>query len=74
MTSNRRYAKEIAMNVNWEGREYIFEKPMLVSRLLEELAISKEGHLVVANNKLVTEDHRLQASDNVRVIRVVSGG
>ena len=51
LTSNRRYAKEIAMNVNWEGREYIFEKPMLVSRLLEELAISKEGHLVVANRR-----------------------
>jgi len=74
LTSNRQYAKEIAMNVNWEGREYTFEKPMLVSRLLEELAITREGHLVVANNKLVTEDHRLQAGDNVRVIRVVSGG
>jgi sulfur carrier protein ThiS len=62
------------MNVNWDGRQYTFEKPMLVSRLLEELSISKEGHLVVANNKLVTEDHRLGASDSVRVIRVVSGG
>lgn len=62
------------MNVNWEGREYTFEKSMLVSRLLEELKLSKEGHLVVANNRLVTEDHRLEASDNVRVIRVVSGG
>ena len=62
------------MNVNYDGREYTFEKPMLVSRLLEELSISKEGHLVVANSKLVTEDHRLEASDSVRVIRVVSGG
>ncbi|MCK9227153.1 MAG: MoaD/ThiS family protein [Syntrophorhabdaceae bacterium] len=62
------------MNVNWEGREYTFEKSMLVSRLLEELKLSKEGHLVVANDRLVTEDHRLEASDNVRVIRVVSGG
>jgi sulfur carrier protein ThiS len=62
------------MNVNYDGREYTFEKPMLVSRLLEELSINKEGHLVVANNKLVTEDHHLQAGDTVRVIRVVSGG
>ncbi|MEN6616935.1 MAG: MoaD/ThiS family protein, partial [Syntrophorhabdus sp.] len=69
-----RYAKELAMNVNWEGQEYTFEKPMLVSRLLEELKIDKEGHLVVANNRLVTEDHRLSPDDNVRVIRVVSGG
>ncbi|HBL24840.1 MAG: MoaD/ThiS family protein [Syntrophorhabdaceae bacterium] len=62
------------MNVNWEGKEYVFEKPMLVSRLLEKLEVSKEGHLVVANNRLVTEDHRLGADDIVRVIRVVSGG
>ena len=74
LTSCGRYAKEITMNVNWDGREYVFEKPMLVSRLLEKLAVSKEAHLVVANNKLVTEDHRLEAGDNVRVIRVVSGG
>lgn len=74
LTSPPRYAKEIAMNVNWEGKEYVFEKPMLVSRLLEKLEVSKEGHLVVANNRLVTEDHRLGADDIVRVIRVVSGG
>ncbi len=47
---------------------------MLVSRLLEELEVNMEGHLVVANNRLVTEDHRLGADDNVKVIRVVSGG
>ena len=62
------------MNVNWEGREYVFEKPMLVSRLLEELDVSKEAHLVVANNRLVTEDQKLGADDNVKVIRVISGG
>lgn len=62
------------MKVNWEGREYVFERPMLVSRLLEELEASKEAHLVVANSRLVTEDHRLGADDNVKVIRVISGG
>ncbi|HOW54218.1 MAG TPA: MoaD/ThiS family protein [Syntrophorhabdaceae bacterium] len=62
------------MKVNWEGREYTFEKPMLVSRLLDELEVSKEAHLVVANNRLVTEDHKLGADDNVKVIRVISGG
>jgi len=74
LTSHRRCAKKLAMQVNWEGKEYVFEKPMLVSRLLQELNVSKEGHLVVANNRLVTEDHRLGADDNVKVIRVVSGG
>ena len=47
---------------------------MVVHRLLEELSLSKEAHLVVANNKLVTEDHKLEATDDVRVIRVISGG
>ena len=62
------------MNVNWEGKDYSFEKPMLVSRLLEELKVTREGHLVIANDRLVTEDHKLGADDNVKVIRVVSGG
>jgi len=74
LTSPHRCAKKLPMHVNWEGKEYLFEKPMLVSRLLEELKVNKEGHLVVANNRLVTEDHRLGADDNVKVIRVVSGG
>ena len=50
------------------------QKPMVVHRLLEELSLSKEAHLVVANGKLVTEDHKLDAADDVRVIRVISGG
>ena len=45
-----------------------------MSRLLEELSLSKEAHLVVANSKLVTEDHKLGIDDDVRVIRVISGG
>jgi sulfur carrier protein ThiS len=62
------------MKVDWDGKKYEFEKPMVVHRLLEELSLSKEAHLVVANNKLVTEDHKLEATDDVRVIRVISGG
>ena len=62
------------MKVEWNGKEYQFEKPMLVSRLLEELSLSREAHLVVVNNRLVTEDCKLGAEDDIRVIRVVSGG
>jgi sulfur carrier protein ThiS len=65
---------KIAMKVDWDGKKYEFEKPMVVHRLLEELSLSKEAHLVVANNRLVTEDHKLEADDDVRVIRVISGG
>jgi len=62
------------MKVTWEGKETFFEKPLLVSRLLEELNLSKEAHLVVANNRLVTEDYRLSGEDVVKIIRVISGG
>jgi sulfur carrier protein ThiS len=62
------------MKVEWEGKIYEFTKPLQVSRLLEELSLSKEAHLVVANSKLVTEDHKLGIDDDVRVIRVISGG
>jgi sulfur carrier protein len=62
------------MRVEWNGQTYEFEKPMLVSRLLEQLSLSKEAHLVVVNNRLVTEDLRIEKGDAVNVIRVTSGG
>ncbi|HEX2965239.1 MAG TPA: MoaD/ThiS family protein [Syntrophorhabdaceae bacterium] len=62
------------MKVEWEGKIYEFEKPMVVYRLLEKLSLSKEAHLVVANNKLVTEDHKLENTDSIKVLRVISGG
>ncbi len=62
------------MKVECEGKVYKFEKPIVVYRLLEELSLSKEAHLVVVNNRLVTEDHRLEADDDVKILRVISGG
>jgi sulfur carrier protein ThiS len=62
------------MKVEWEGRIIEFNKPMAVFRLLEELSLSKEAHLVIANGTLVTEDCKLGAEDNVKLIRVISGG
>ncbi len=62
------------MKVEWEGKIYKFEKPIVVYRLLEEFSLSKEAHLVVVNNRLVTEDHRLETDDDVKILRVISGG
>ena len=64
----------LTMRVEWEGKAYEFEKPMAVSRLLEHFSLSRESHLVVVNDALVTEDYKLNMDDRVRVIRVVSGG
>lgn len=62
------------MKVEWDGKVYEFNKSMIVARLLEELSLSKEAHLVIANDKLVTEDCRLGVDDKVKLIRVISGG
>jgi sulfur carrier protein ThiS len=47
---------------------------MEVSRLLQQFSLSRETHLVIVNDRLVTEDHRLVRDDRVKFIRVVSGG
>jgi sulfur carrier protein ThiS len=62
------------MKVELEGKTYEFEKSMDVSRLLQHLSVSRETHLVIVNDRLVTEDHRLTKDDQVKLIRVVSGG
>jgi len=62
------------MKVEYDGTIHEFEKPMTILRLLEQLALNRESHLVVVNNNLVTEDSRLEKDDEVRVIRVISGG
>jgi sulfur carrier protein ThiS len=64
----------LAMKVECEGNTYEFERPMLASKLLEQLSLSRETHLVVVNKKLVTEDHKIDKDDEVKLIRVVSGG
>ena len=62
------------MKVEYNGTIHEFEKPMTILKLLEQFALNRESHLVVVNNKLVTEDLRLEKDDEVRVVRVISGG
>jgi sulfur carrier protein ThiS len=62
------------MKVELEGKAYEIEKSMDVSRLLQHFSLSRETHLVIVNDRLVTEDHRIGKDDQVKLIRVVSGG
>jgi sulfur carrier protein ThiS len=62
------------MTVELEGKTFDIEKSMEVSRLLQHFSLSRETHLVIVNDRLVTEDHRLGRDDRVKLIRVVSGG
>ena len=47
---------------------------MTILKLLAQFSLNKESYLVVVNNKLVTEDLRLEKDDEVRLVRVISGG
>ncbi|HEY3275943.1 MAG TPA: MoaD/ThiS family protein [Syntrophorhabdaceae bacterium] len=62
------------MKVEYNGTVHEFEKPMTILKLLAHLSLNRESHLVVVNNKLVTEDSRLEKEDEVRLVRVISGG
>jgi len=72
--NSRLMCYEKAVKVELEGKIYDDEKPMQVSRLLQQFSLSREPHLVVVNNRLVTEDYRLGKDDQIKLIRVVSGG
>ena len=62
------------MKVEYNGTIHEFDKPMTILKLLDHFSLNKESHLVVVNNKLVTEDLRVEKDDEVRLIRVISGG
>ncbi len=62
------------MKVEVDGKIISVDKAPTVLRLLEKLSINKESYLVVVNERLVTEDHRLENNDSIRLVRVVSGG
>ena len=64
----------IAMKVAWGGKVYELDKLLTAGQLLEKFALNPEAHIVVANEKLVTEDCKLAGEDTVRIIRVISGG
>jgi sulfur carrier protein ThiS len=62
------------MKVEWEGKVHEVDRRLTVGMLLERFSLSKEAHLVTANDSLVTEDRMLERDDRVRIIRVISGG
>lgn len=62
------------MKVEFDGKVHDFERRMSVARLLETLSLSREAHLVVSNGTLLTEDCAIGPDDDVKIIRVISGG
>jgi sulfur carrier protein len=45
-----------------------------VDRLLDELGLDREAHLVICNGTLVPGDARLDDGDTIEVRPVISGG
>jgi sulfur carrier protein len=45
-----------------------------VDRLLDDLGLSREAHLVIRNGTLVPGDARLDEGDTIEVRPVISGG
>ena len=48
--------------------------PRTVNRLLDELDLGREAHLVIRNGTLVPGDARLEDDDEIEVRPVISGG
>ncbi len=55
-------------------REVEFDGPRSVDRLLDELQLSREAHLVICNGTLVPGDAVLGDDDQIEVRPVISGG
>lgn len=64
----------IVMPVDLDGRKIELEKPLTARKLLRKLSLSPESYLVVVNERLAADDEILNNEDEVKIIRVVSGG
>lgn len=60
--------------MTYRDKRWEFDESMFVQQLLKRLDLLPESVLVVRNGTLVTEDQRLLAEDEVKIVAVVSGG
>jgi len=62
------------MKVECDGKTFEYNKPIAVYKLMEQLSLNKQTYLAVVNDRLVTEDYKAGKDDEVKFIKVVSGG
>jgi sulfur carrier protein len=55
-------------------REIDVDGARSVNRLLDDLGLPRESHLVIRNGTLVPGDARLDESDTIEIRPVISGG
>lgn len=56
------------------NREISLSGRRTVRALLQELGLSREGHLVIRNGQLVPGDGQLEDDDTIEIRPVISGG
>jgi thiamine biosynthesis protein ThiS len=62
------------MQVTYRDQTWTFDESLTVMQMLNRVDLLPESVLVVRNGKLVTEDQRLSAGDEVKIVSVISGG
>jgi sulfur carrier protein len=62
------------MDVVYRDKSWFFEESLTVLQMLKRVDLLPESVLVVRNDKLVTEDQRLEPGDKVKIVSVISGG
>jgi sulfur carrier protein ThiS len=64
----------ITVEENGNSKEMVFKESIDVNHLLESLGRYPDGHIVVLDNVPVPLTEHLSDGDNVKIIRVASGG
>lgn len=60
--------------VIYQGKNFEFEKPLTVRKLLSELRLNPLEHLVQVDGKLYTEDRIIKLGSSVVIHKVTSAG
>jgi sulfur carrier protein len=68
------YTDDVKVHLRNPTREVELSGGRSVDRLLDELQLNRESHLVIRNGTLVPGDARLDDDDVVEIRPVISGG
>lgn len=57
-----------------KDKRYFEEKAKTITELLSKLKINPDTVIISVNNELVTGDYKIQETDDIKILSVVSGG
>lgn len=65
---------EIFIEKNNETINFNLEKSKKLIEILDELNITKESIILIKNDEIVLEDTKVENTDKIKILSVVSGG